>query len=810
MPQTVKELASEIIPSRTILLFGSGASIPSGAPSVEDLCMHLAKSFKQDRGDYNLAELTGIIEQKSRSRRQMIDKLREPFKNLRPTGGLLNLPLFSWRSIFTTNYETLIEDAYGRAKRPIISYSSNFDFSKEEVADATKLFKLHGTIDEDVSLGHQSRMIVTEHDYELTNDYRELLYDRLKADLAGGHLVIIGHSLADPDIREVVNRAAKINAASSGVGKITLLLYTRDEARASLFEARGIGVAFGGIDDFFSALADEQPSHHLVYEETGDFFDSVSGLRPLTIDVAHAHNAADANASAMFNGWAAGYGDIAALLTFERNCSALLSEDVLSRDIDFPVILGPSGVGKTTAARQAMVRLHSNGMHSWEHKVDHTFRNDLWATVAEKLRDAQAHGVLLIDDAHLHLREITILVDTLAAAQNRHLKLVCVSSKNHWSGRVKSPAFFKQGREYEMSRLEAAEIEKLLNLVEQNPTFRPLLEDDFSGFSRTERRRRLVDRCESETFVCLKNIFASDSFDDIILREFAALSEPLQDIYKIVAATEHAGVRVHRQMVIRLLGLGADKISAVLENLEGIISEYSIDERENVYGWRGRHPVIVGIISHYKYNDVDSTVGLFDQIIDAISPTYEIERRSLREICNLETGLARIPDKRVQNRLLRKIISIAPAERVPRHRLIRNLLDLEDLEGAETEIKIFKSDFGRDAPATRYEIDLMVAKAVRTIGIMHEDRVARINDAAQHAASAADQYANNKSILASYSRVGIEYYRLTGRHEVFDAAMIALKAAESAVGDPDITSIIRLAERRIQGDVIEPLNPNAK
>ena len=97
MPQSVKELASEIIPSRTILLFGSGASIPSGAPSVEDLCMHLAKSFKQERGDYNLAELTGIIEQKSRSRRQMIDRLREPFNNLRPTGGLLNLPLFSWR-----------------------------------------------------------------------------------------------------------------------------------------------------------------------------------------------------------------------------------------------------------------------------------------------------------------------------------------------------------------------------------------------------------------------------------------------------------------------------------------------------------------------------------------------------------------------------------------------------------------------------------------------------------------------------------------------------------------------------------------
>jgi hypothetical protein len=69
--------------------------------------------------------------------------------------------------------------------------------------------------------------------------------------LAGARLVIIGHSLADPDIRDIVNRAANINARAETGGQIILLLYTEDSNRASLFEMRGLTVcgAVGGSSD---------------------------------------------------------------------------------------------------------------------------------------------------------------------------------------------------------------------------------------------------------------------------------------------------------------------------------------------------------------------------------------------------------------------------------------------------------------------------------------------------------------------------------------------------------------------------------
>jgi len=102
-----------------------------------------------------LSEIASLAEQKT-SRKELITALRDILRNLKPTGGLLNLPLYSWRSLFTTNYDDLIEQCYGRRSIPLATYSTNFDFGNNADPSATKLFKLHGTIDKDVCDGHKS------------------------------------------------------------------------------------------------------------------------------------------------------------------------------------------------------------------------------------------------------------------------------------------------------------------------------------------------------------------------------------------------------------------------------------------------------------------------------------------------------------------------------------------------------------------------------------------------------------------------------------------------------------------------------
>jgi len=521
----------------------------------------------------------------------------------------------------------------------------------------------------------------------------------------------------------------------------------------------------------------------------------------VTVDVAHASGKAP-DISSMFNGRPASYSDIEAGYSFGRKVAEEIAKHF---DQDFTLcamLLGASGVGKTTAAKQALQMMRKNGVRCWEHKSDHTLSAANWRSVAQYLKDKGFVGALLIDDAHQHLQELNDLIDTLVQSDNGHLKIIIVSTRNQWYPRVKTPNLFKFGKSFSLSRLGPEEIERLLTLLEQSPEVRGLVEDQFSGFSKQERRRRLTVRCEADMFVCMKNIFANDSFDNIVLQEFADLKEGPREIYRYVAAMETVGLRVHRQLIIRLLGVPGSQVEPILNDLTDIISEYSIDERLGIYGWRCRHAVISGIVTKYKFQDLEKVIKLFDDVIDNISPTYDVEIRSLRQLCNIETGISRIPDKNEQNRLLRKMMSIAPGERVPRHRLIRNLIGQGYFEKGETEIRLFDKDFGSDGPVHRYKIKLMVERAVRTPNILEEDRIAILEQAYELAVQGVERYPGNKNILTSFAELGIEYYKKTGRHTYYEEGIANLQAAEEKLGDPEISVIISRLNRRIAGQYI--------
>ena len=798
MSISLSELVSRISPIKTVLFFGAGSSLPSGAPSVEKIISKVSTEYNIPSTGYSLSEITSIAENKS-SRADIISTLRRLFHNLTATGSILNLPLYNWKNIYTTNYDNLVEQAYEKKGIPISVFSSNFDFGVQRTPEAIKLYKLHGTIEKDVSDGFQSRIIITESDYDDATEYREALFDALKNDISGSSLVIIGYSLSDVHIKEIINRAIELNNKSGSPGSIYLLLYQKDEERAYLYERRGITVAFGGLDEFFLELQKSDIESTLVYSSTGDPLDVAPILRPVTIDVAHDIHTKEKDAGAMFQGWPASYADVKANLTFERSVWRRIEKELDAQDCLCTVIMGASGTGKSTLARQVISAYFDKNFQCWEHKIDHTLLYDQWIAVAKRLKKEKQKGLLFIDDAHNHLYEINNLIDLLVADDIRELKLLLCSPRNQWNPRIKTPNIFKHGNSFTLGKLDSFEIEKLLTLVDSNPDLRPLVESSFAGFSRPERKRRLVARCESDTFVCLKNIFASESFDDIILREFAELDEQYREIYRLVAAMESTGINVHRQMVIRLLGMPAEDVAAALTRMTDIIHEYTISGREGIYGWKGRHPVITDIITKYKMTDTGEFYELFEMVIDNLVPTYDIEIRTIRQLCAFEAGISRIPDKHLRNKLLRKMISKAPGERIPRHRLIRYLIDINELEKAETEIRLYENDFRADGPIRRFKIVLMLARAEKTPGILDEDRRAILDMARDQSIRAIEQYPDNKDLLRTYCDVGLAYFKRTGEIFVFDDGMEKLKDAEDRIGDPDIINIIARYERRISG-----------
>lgn len=639
MPITLDNLVSQIKPENTVLLFGAGSSLPSKAPSVQDIKASLTKKFGVPATDLSLAEFTELLQKKTGDRRSMIDTVCELFSSLFPTQGLLNVPLYNWKSIFTTNYDELLERAYDTRSVRLKVYASNYDFEVAGIPNIQKLFKLHGTVGQDTSKGHRAGMIITSSDYKNFSEYREKLFLRMKADISEANLIIIGHSLSDPDIKAVLDQVISWNERDHINSRIFFLMYTPNEDRAYLLEqAEGIKVAFGGIDDFFASLA--KTNSTVVHHSMGNVLDVSPQLIPITVDVSHEIEYGKPNIAAMFNGWPATFSDVNGGLTFNRSVADSIVQDI-SSDKLCSILLGASGVGKSTAARQAILKLSKQNFFCWEHANDQPLDVASWLTVAERLKSESKKAVLLIDDAHFYIQQIGTLLEQLVLADNDSLRLILVSSRNNWGPRTKSPVIYRRGKEHILSKLDGSEIDALLSLVDTHPDVKKLVEKSFSGFSRYERRKRLSDRCESDMFVCLKNIFASETFDDIILREYAELNDNARSVYKLIAALEAAGVRVHRQLVVRLFSISATQVPKVLADLEDIITEETVDSKEGIYAWRGRHRVITAIIAKYKYSELDQLIDLYENVIQNVSPTYDIELRSIRELCDTEGGYSK-------------------------------------------------------------------------------------------------------------------------------------------------------------------------
>jgi hypothetical protein len=142
-------------------------------------------------------------------------------------------------------------------------------------------------------------------------------------------------------------------------------------------------------------------------------------------------------------------------------------------------------------------------------------------------------------------------------------------------------------------------------------------------------------------------------------------------------------------------------------------------------------------------------------------------------------------------------MSIAPGERIPRHRLIRNLISIGEFEKADTEIRIYEKDFKREAAVERYKIQLLIARATETKGLLKEDRMVILEQARELAAAASDRYEGNKYVLGAYCEVGVHAFKLSGSHKIFDEAMKVLRKAESRLGDPDIIKMVIRFERRL-------------
>lgn len=648
-------------------------------------------------------------------------------------------------------------------------------------------------------------MILTEDDYDQFEQHRRYIFERLDIDCFRGDVLVIGSSLNDPHLRRQLREIGRLKTFA-GTGRIFVLLHDQDTDRAQVLERmRGVNdVAFGGIDDIMNLLIakTENIAASTVHDVSISPMLLPANLRSSTIDIVTTANNEQNNPRRLFQGSPASYADIATGLTFRRAIESVLATALRDGKTSATVI-GPSGVGKTTAIRRTAYTLAREGFHVWEHNGDFPFRAADWLEAVQILANVQQRAVIVIDDCPRFQRDINNLVDSIVEKRYSNVGLLLSAQTSEWNGRMKSRWIYSRGIVERLRRLEPIDIANLLNLIETQGGIRELVDKPFRDLPPNERETLIKMRAGDDMFVALKYIFASDSLDDILLREYASLSPEMQQIYRYVAAVHATGTPAHRQLLLRSLNLMADRVSDILKSLEDIIQEREVSSIEGIYEWATRHELVAQTIVRYKYFEDEEWSSKLKSIIEDCNPTVYFEQKMLRSLCNSDYGIRRLRSPSQRLALYQLILRIMPTERVAWHRSVYEYLTAGNTGAAESAIRLATQSVGEDPPLHRYRILLVLKRAQAESGLTEEDRRTLIEMAREEALAGITLYNGNRFAFEVLENVAAAWFSLTKSKSMFEEFVPLVRDAAERLLDPELDVVLRRMERGLPASAEE-------
>lgn len=191
------------------VFIGAGLSRKSGYVGWSDLLKKFATKIglkiKKEQGDLiSLAQYYVNSKPSADGLKQYICKVfaKDKKKNINQNHILLSsLPLASY---WTTNYDTLIEQALENRDLKYNKIIEDKDLRKNENVNPIWLYKMHGDVQDYKSI------VITKQDYENYYDKYEMLIAKLKSEICTKTFLFLGYSISDPNIMHILARARKV------------------------------------------------------------------------------------------------------------------------------------------------------------------------------------------------------------------------------------------------------------------------------------------------------------------------------------------------------------------------------------------------------------------------------------------------------------------------------------------------------------------------------------------------------------------------------------------------------------------------
>ena len=282
--QVIKYIREE----KVTLFIGAGFSYEANAPTARMLCETILSQFdneQQRRNHVNdtLADLTNYYVEEicSGSRNDLINLLQKQFtfkpNRMDDHQALAKIPHF--HDIFTTNYDTLLEDSYDSQDCQVIRKDVDCAYIDEN--KPVRVYKIHG------DFLNQDFVVITSKDYEkfFNNKTNPQMWDIVKHHFLTKHILFIGYSLEDNNILQLIRTIS--DCIGRNQKQMFLIAPKIDKIKEGKLKAMKIKYFDAVASDFLSELTKSLDAnigmdfrHHKVLAETFNRYCNLHGFTP--------------------------------------------------------------------------------------------------------------------------------------------------------------------------------------------------------------------------------------------------------------------------------------------------------------------------------------------------------------------------------------------------------------------------------------------------------------------------------------------------------------------------------------------------
>lgn len=198
----IDKYVREIKNNSAAMFLGAGFSKSSGYVDWKDLIKNISDDLELDvEKEYDLVALAQYYYNKNRNRSLINDMIFDEFTKNKEIDEnhriIARLPIFTF---WTTNYDSLIEDALENEKRIVDVKYNNKQLSLTKPHRDAIVYKMHG------DKNNPDEAILIKDDYERYHRDHAQFITALSGDLISKTFLFIGFSFSDPNIDYILSR----------------------------------------------------------------------------------------------------------------------------------------------------------------------------------------------------------------------------------------------------------------------------------------------------------------------------------------------------------------------------------------------------------------------------------------------------------------------------------------------------------------------------------------------------------------------------------------------------------------------------